>query len=135
MKLTPLLAVLLFAGCASIEEERATWYGASFEEVRAAWGTPASSTTLPDGAQVHTWVNESPSASGSSVGVGFGVFRGGGNVGVGVGTGVSVPIGERPASNRCERRMTFRDGQVFDVEWIGTPERACLGYKNPAKKS
>ena len=126
-----LVLAFLLAGCANIPEDRATWYGATFDEVRAAWGTPTSSEKLPDGADVHTWVNESPSSSGSSVGVGFGIFRGGGNVGVGVGTGVSVPVGDRPASNRCERRMTFRDGKVFDMEWIGTPERACTGYQKP----
>jgi hypothetical protein len=130
MRFLPIL-LLLLAACASIDEDRATWYGASFEEVRAAWGAPATSTKTPDGADVHTWVNESPSSSGASVGVGFGVFRGSGNVGVGVGTGVSVPVGERAPNNRCERRMTFRDGQVFDIEWIGQPERACLGYKKP----
>lgn len=126
-----LTILLLLAGCASIEEDRATWYGATFEEVRAAWGAPTRSEKLPDGADVHTWVNESPSSSGSSVGFGVGVFRGSGNVGVGVGTGVSVPVGERAPNNRCERRMTFRDGQVFDVEWTGSPERACTGYQKP----
>ncbi|HWA38371.1 MAG TPA: hypothetical protein VG873_10940 [Burkholderiales bacterium] len=123
--------LLLLSGCASLDEDRATWYGATFEEVRAAWGTPATSSKTQDGADVHTWVNESPSGSGASVGVGFGVFRGSGNVGVGVGTGVSVPVGERAPNHRCERRMTFRDGQVFDIEWIGTPERACNGYQKP----
>ncbi len=124
---------LLLGGCANLDEDRATWYGATFEEVQAAWGKPASSAKQPDGAEVHTWVNESPSSSGSSVGVGFGVFRSSGNVGVGVGTGVSVPVGERPQNNRCERRMTFREGRVFDVEWNGQPERACTGYQRPGK--
>jgi hypothetical protein len=130
MRFLPIL--LLLAGCANLDEDRASWYGASFEEVRAAWGTPSRTEKLPDGAEVHTWVNESPSSSGSSVGVGFGIFRGGGNVGVGVGTGVSVPVGERGPNNRCERRMTFRDGQVFDVEWLGQPARACSGYQRPS---
>jgi hypothetical protein len=129
MKVLPIV-LLLLAGCASIDEDRATWYGATFEEVRAAWGTPTRSEKLPDGADVHTWINESPSSSGSSIGVGFGVFRGGGNVGVGAGTGVSVPIGGPGAPLRCERRMTFRDGRVFDVEWLGA-ERACSGYQKP----
>jgi hypothetical protein len=125
-----LASLVVLSGCASIDEDRATWYGATFEEVRAAWGAPASSTK-EDGADVHTWVNESPSASGSSVGVGFGIFRGSGNVGVGVGTGVSVPVGERAPNNRCERRMIFRDGRVFDMAWTGQPERACTGYQKP----
>lgn len=133
MKRLPVFLFLL-AGCASIEEDRATWYGATFDEVRAAWGAPARSEKLPDGAEIHTWINESPSSSGSTVGFGVGVFRGSGNVGVGVGTGVSVPVGERPANNRCERRMTFRDGQVFDVEWSGQPERACTGYQRPERR-
>jgi hypothetical protein len=128
MRFLPIL-LLLLAGCASLDEDRASWYGASFEDVRAAWGTPTRTEKLPDGAEVHTWINESPSSSGSSVGVGFGIFRGSGNVGVGVGTGVSVPVGERGPNLRCERRMTFRDGQVFDVEWLGQPERACSGYQ------
>lgn len=131
-QLKPLVVSLfILSGCANIAEDRVTWYGASVEEVHAAWGKPASTSKLPDGAEVHTWVNESPSSSGASVGVGFGVFRSSGNVGIGAGTGVSVPVGERPPNNRCERKATFRDGRVFDMEWLGQPERACTGYQKP----
>ncbi len=126
-----LLPLLLLAGCASVAEDRATWYGASYDEVRAAWGEPATSSKLADGSEVHTWLNVSPSGSGQSVGVGFGIFRSSGNVGVGVGTGTSFPVGDRAPDHRCERRMTFREGKVFDMEWHGQPERACLGYQRP----
>lgn len=126
-----LALVLLLAGCANVQEDQQTWYGASMEEVRAAWGAPATTTKQPDGAEVQTWVNESPSSSGQSVGVGFGIFSIGGNVGVGVGTGVSVPVGEKPAPLRCERKMTFRDGKVFDMEFVGSTTRACTGYQKP----
>ena len=126
-----LLFLILVAGCAtSVPEDQATWFGATPEEVRAAWGTPAKTEKLPDGAEVQTWINESPGYSGASVGVGFGVFRSSGNVGVGVGTGTSVPVGSPGAPLRCERRMTFRDGKVFDVEFMGEP-RACGGYQRP----
>jgi hypothetical protein len=122
----------LAAACAStVGEDQASWFGATPEEVRAAWGAPARTQKLSDGAEVQTWVNESPSSSGSSVGVGFGIFRGSGNVGVGVGTGVSVPVGEPPRPLRCERRLTFRDGRVFDAEFLGEPPRACSGYQRP----
>jgi hypothetical protein len=124
------LLLLMLAACANIAEDRATWYGATPEEVRAAWGAPASTSKLPDGAEVQTWVNETPSSSGTSVGVGFGIFRSSGNVGVGVGTGVSVPVGGPPPPLRCERRMTFREGKVFDVQFTGEP-RACSGYQRP----
>jgi hypothetical protein len=127
------LVVLLFAGCANIQEDQATWYGATLEEVRAAWGAPATTAKEPDGAEVLTWVNETPSSSGQSVGVGFGIFSMGGKVGVGVGTGVSVPVGERPAPLRCERKMTFRDGKVFDMAFSGSTPRACTGYQKPQK--
>jgi hypothetical protein len=127
--------VLALAACANIAEDRASWYGATPEELRAAWGPPATTTKTPDGAEVQTWVNESPASSGTSVGVGFGVFRSSGNVGIGAGTGVSVPVGEPAKPNRCERRATIREGKVFDMEWIGEPERACLGYQNAAKKN
>lgn len=128
----PLPLILLAAGCAStLGEDQAGWFGATPQEVRAAWGAPARTEKLPDGAEVQTWVNESPSTSGTSVGVGFGIYRGGGNVGVGVGTGVSVPVGEPPRPLRCERRLTFRDGRVFDAEFLGDPPRACSGYQKP----
>lgn len=131
-RLLPIL--FLAAGCATtVGEDQAGWFGATAEEVRAAWGAPARTEKLPDGAEAQTWVNESPASSGASVGVGFGVFRGAGNVGVGVGSGVSVPVGEAPAPLRCERRLTFRDGRVFDAEFLGTPPRACSGYQRPGR--
>lgn len=128
-----IVATALLAGCAtSIGEDQATWYGATLDEVRAAWGAPTTTSKAPDGADVYTWVNESPSSSGASIGFRFGVFRSSGNVGVGVGTGTSVPVGGPAAPNRCERKMTFRDGKVFDVEFIGEP-RVCSGYQRPKR--
>jgi hypothetical protein len=126
---------LLAAACAStVAEDQATWFGATPEEVRAAWGPPARTEKLPDGAEVQTWVNVSPASSGATVGVGFGVFRGGSSGGIGVGTGVSVPVDAGPpASLRCERRLTFRDGRAFDVEFFGEPPRACSGYQRPGR--
>lgn len=127
--------VLLAAGCAStVGEDQATWFGATQDEVRTAWGAPARTEKLPDGAEVQTWVNVSPASSGASVGVGFGVFRGGSSGGVGIGTGVSVPVDTGPPGTlRCERRMTFREGRVFDAEFVGEPPRACSGYQRPGK--
>ena len=73
------LAILLLAGCATLEEEAAqvrdAWQGAFYDDVVKRWGAPNRSATLQDGSQVHTWVSESQASYGSSgptVGVGVG---------------------------------------------------------------
>jgi hypothetical protein len=99
-----------------------------------AWGAPARSGKLADGADVHTWVSDAGPTyrSGPSVGIGIGGFRGGGGGGVGVGVGGSVPIGQGSAAppSRCERTLTFRDGRLVEQSWIG-PDEVCADYTRP----
>ncbi|MGZ5717628.1 MAG: hypothetical protein ACXWI9_07045 [Burkholderiales bacterium] len=47
-----LLALALVAGCATVadvDKAKASWRGATYDEVVAAWGQPASQMTLKDG--------------------------------------------------------------------------------------
>jgi len=129
------LACAIMAGCATtLAESQEGWLGATLDEVTRAWGQPASSTTLDDGAVERVWLAESPAlhGSGSSVGFGFGVFGGRRNVGVGVGTGVSVPVGSGSRTVlRCERRLTFRGEVVVDQVWTGE-ERYCSHFRRPS---
>ena len=92
-----------------------------------AWGPPARSGKLADGAEVHTWVAEGGPSYRQGPSVGFGGF--GGSRGSGVGVGVSVPIGgDRPvAAARCERTLTFREGKLVEQSWIGQDE-VCTEY-------
>jgi hypothetical protein len=119
----PFLLLVLLAGCASFDPqaEKRAWLGASYDEVVARWGQPASGERLPDGVEVRTWITEmAPLGGGTSLSIGGVTF----GRGVGIGTGVSIPIGEPPAPIRCERVLYFRDAQVIDQEWTGADE-AC----------
>ena len=122
------LAILLLAGCATLEEEAAqvrdAWQGAFYDDVVKRWGAPNRSATLQDGSQVHTWVSESQASYGSSgptVGVGVGGVRGGGGGVGGVGVGFGFPLGGSRAVevSRCERTFTFRGNIVVQQSWIG----------------
>ena len=103
---------------------------AEYDDAVRAWGPPARSGKLSDGAEVHTWVSESGPVyrSGPSVGFGIGSFGGRGSIGV----GASVPVGqgtvEAPA--RCERTFTFRDGRMVEQSWIGQ-DSVCAEYARP----
>jgi len=136
MKGRALLALaFLLAACATTEKARESWSGATYDDLVRAWGTPARSGKLADGADVHTWVSDAGPTyrSGPSVGFGVGGFRGGGGGGgVGVGVGTSVPIGQGSAGPpaRCERTFTFRDGRLVEQSWIG-PDEICADYARP----
>lgn len=124
-----LLACALATGCAALqrdlEEEKATWQGASYDEVVARWGQPLSGDKLPSGLERRVWASEStPSPSGPAVDMG--VFGGSGGGG-GVGVGINLPIGS-PSVVRCERMLYFRDGVVVDQEWNG-PVSYCAGFR------
>ena len=97
-----------------------------------AWGPPARSGKLADGAEVHTWVSEAGPTyrPGPSVGVGVGGFGGSRGSGVGVGVGGSFPIGQGSVTPpaRCERTLTFRDGRLVESSWIG-PDEICAEYR------
>lgn len=123
-----LLALLLVAGCATtadIEKAKASWHGATYDEVVARWGVPSRQTSLSDGSQVYSWSSEGGGGgySGSSVGV-FG-----GSGGVGVGIGLPLPgMGGGGEVQRCERSLTFKDGRVVDQIWQGSA-RFCEGFR------
>ena len=66
-----LLALAIVAGCATIadvDKAKASWHGATYDEVVTSWGQPASQTTLKDGLQAYTWISQS-AGYGGSVGV------------------------------------------------------------------
>ena len=120
------------AACATTEKARESWSGATYDDFVRAWGAPARSGKLGDGADVHTWVSDAGPTyrSGPSVGIGLGGFRGGGGgSGVGVGVGGSVPIGQGTVGPpaRCERTLTFREGRLVEQSWIG-PDEVCAEY-------
>ena len=120
MKVAPAIALLL-AGCASAGSNagpESGWNGASYDDVVRAWGTPARSTKLTDGAEVYTWVSEGAGTRGRvspSVGIGFG------SGGVGIGTGVMFNSGGGETA-RCERTLIFRGGRVAEQKWQGPSE-------------
>ncbi len=128
MRTIGLALLALLAGCATTEKAKASWVGAGYDEAVRAWGPPARSGKLADGAEVHTWVSEGGPTYRSGPSIGFGGFGGSGRSG-GVGVGVSVPIGggavEPPA--RCERTLTFREGRLVEQSWIG-PDEVCSAY-------
>jgi hypothetical protein len=65
-----LLALALVAGCATtadVDKAKASWRGATYDEVVAAWGQPANHTTLKEGLQGYTWISQS-AGYGTSVG-------------------------------------------------------------------
>ena len=125
---------MLLAACATTEEAKESWRGASYDEVVRAWGAPARSGKLADGAEVHTWVSQAGPTYRSGASIGIGGFGGGGHGG-GVGVGASFPIGQGSATPpaRCERTLTFRDGRLVEQAWIGADE-ICTEYSRPAQK-
>lgn len=116
-----------------MEKARESWSGATYDDFVRAWGAPARSGKLSDGAEVHTWVSEAGPTyrSGPSVGIGgFGGSRGGG-----VGVGIGFPIGQGSVAPpaRCERTLTFRDARLVEQSWIG-PDEICAEYSRPTQK-
>ena len=118
----------MLAACVTMEEAKQSWQGASYEEVVRAWGAPARSAKLSDGADVHTWVSGGGPTYRSGPSFGVGIF--GGSGGGGMGGGVSVPFGSGQASAAppCERSLTFRNGKMVEQSWVG-PSDACTPFK------
>ena len=86
---------------------RDSWRGASYEEVLAAWGPPASSAR-----DSRTWISEPA------------VHRSGG------GAGGAIFSAEGP---RCERTLVVQDGRVVRPgDWKGTAE-SCRRFVRPRK--
>src|SRR5690349_24398965 len=102
----PLAVALALGACATaadVEKARASWQGATYEDVLRAWGARARSTTTTDGRYWYTWVTESYAQPSSSVGIGIGGMRIGGGGSTGVGVGMSTPVGQPEPAARCER--------------------------------
>jgi hypothetical protein len=118
-----LLALALVAGCATVadvDKAKASWQGATYDEVVAAWGQPASQTTLKDGLQGYTWISQS-AGGGTSVGA-YGGSGGGG-------VGISLPLpgmGGGIVSGHCQRTLSFKDGRVVDQIWQGTTQYCSI---------
>ena len=123
-----LTIVLLLAGCAAsgpAAGPESGWSGASYDDVVRAWGTPARSTKLTDGADVYTWMSEGMGARGTvSPSIGIGMSSGGG---VGIGTGVTFGAGGGEPV-RCERTLIFREGRVAEQKWQG-PTDYCDTFR------
>jgi hypothetical protein len=102
-----------------LEQIKATWLGAPYDEVVSRWGPPARSTPLADGRQTHTWVSQEGPVRAGGPSVGVGVF--GGSGGGGVGVGIGFPFGMTQNPPVCERNVTFQDGKLVDQNWIGDP--------------
>jgi hypothetical protein len=97
-----------------------------------AWGAPARSGKLSDGADVHTWVSDAGPriAARSSIGFGIGGFRGARRrQRRGRGRRQHADRSPTPAPPaRCERTLTFRDGRVVEQSWIG-PDEVCAEFQ------
>jgi len=131
--ITALALAALLAACATtqdVEKAKATWNGASYEDVLRTWGAPVRSTKTADGRDWHTWVTESYAQPGSSVNFGLGGFRVGGSGGSGVGVGVGMPVGDPSPPARCERTFVFDNGKVIEQYWAGPPSM-CADLKRP----
>jgi hypothetical protein len=111
------LSVLaLLAGCATtadVDRAKASWQGATYEEVVAAWGQPVSQAPLENGLQGYTWISQ-------SAGYGASVGAYGGSGGGGVGISLPLPGMGGTVSGQCQRTLGFKDGRVVDQIWQGT---------------
>jgi hypothetical protein len=125
-----LLTLALLAACATTEKARESWSSATYDDIVRAWGAPARSGKLANGADVHTWVSDAGPTIRSGPSIGIGGF--GGRGGSGVGVGVGFPIGSSSAGPpaRCERTLTFRDNRLVEQSWIG-PDEICAEYARP----
>lgn len=128
MRFIAVALIALVTGCASFERDlndaRASWFGATYDEVVLRWGTPVRSTTLAEGRDAYTWVSEGAVSRGA-LWPSIGIF--GGSGGVGIGTGVTVAPGGGELV-RCERTMVFRNGRVVEQSWQG-PAEYCSTFR------
>jgi hypothetical protein len=120
----------LVAACATTEKARESWSSATYDDIVRAWGAPARSGKLADGADVHTWVSDAGPTIRSGPSIGIGGFGGRGGSGVGVGVGFPIGSGSAAPPARCERTLTFRDNRLVEQSWIG-PDEICADYARP----
>lgn len=102
-----------------LEQVKAAWQGASYDEVVTRWGPPARSAAPSDGRQTHTWISQETPVRSGGPSVGIGVFGGSGGGGVGVGVGFPFGMTVNPAA--CERHLTFKEGLLVEQSWTGDP--------------
>jgi hypothetical protein len=118
-----LLALALLAGCATtadVDKAKASWHGATYDEVVAAWGQPVSQTNLKDGLQGYTWISQ-------SAGYGTSVGAYGGSGGAGVGISMPLPgLGGGMVSGHCQRTLNFKEGRVVYQLWQGTTQYCSI---------
>jgi hypothetical protein len=115
-------ALALLAGCATtadVDRAKASWHGATYEDVVAAWGQPIGQTTLEDGLVGYTWISQS-AGHGASVGAY------GGSGGGGIGISLPLPGMGGTVSGRCQRTLSFKDGRVVDQIWQGTTQYCSI---------
>jgi hypothetical protein len=120
-----LSALALLAGCATpadVDRAKASWQGATYEEVVAMWGQPVSETALEGGLQGYTWISQSGGYGG--YGSSVGVF--GGSGGGGVGISLPLPGMGGTVSGSCQRTLGFKDGRVVDQIWQGTTQYCSI---------
>ncbi|MDB5811502.1 MAG: hypothetical protein JWN94_3624 [Betaproteobacteria bacterium] len=126
------LAIVVLAGCATIEEDysatRNSWQGASYDAVLAQWGQPQRYTVTEDGRYVYTWFSQTGGGgSGGGLNSSIGVFGGSGGMGIGVGTGIALGQGGSDYM-RCERTLYFKEARVVEQSWLG-PSRYCSLFR------
>ena len=120
-----LFALALLASCATtadVDKAKASWHGATYDEVVAAWGQPASQATLKDGLDGYTWISQSA----GSGGYGSSVGAYGGSGGGGIGISLPLPGMGGMVSGHCHRTLAFRDGRVVDQIWQGTTQYCSI---------
>jgi hypothetical protein len=117
-----LVALALLAGCATtadVEKAKASWQGATYDEVVTAWGQPATHAALQDGTQSYTWISQ-------SAGYGTSVGAYGGTGGGGVGISLPLPGMGGMVSGHCQRTLGFKDGRVVNQTWQGTTQYCSI---------
>ena len=120
------VALALLAGCATtadVDKAKASWHGATYDEVVAAWGQPVSQETVT-GELRGTWASQSTGGSGSSVGL-FGGSGGGG-----IGISLPLPGMGGTGNGQCQRTLSFQEGRVVDQIWQGTTQY-CSIFSRP----
>lgn len=114
-----LTAFAALAGCATVadvDRARASWQGATYDEVVAAWGQPVSHTKLEGGLDAYTWASQSGGYGAGTVGAY------GGSGGGGIGISIPLPGFGGYSGGSCQRTLSFKDGRVVDQIWQGNTQ-------------
>jgi hypothetical protein len=117
-----LFALAALAGCATmadVEKAKASWQGATYEEVVASWGQPVTQTTLEGGLEAYTWMSQSAGSGGA-----VGAY--GGSGGGGIGISLPLPGMGGMVRGQCQRTLSFKDGRVVDQIWQGSTQYCSI---------